>query len=506
MGRFVEGADRSQTTLFPECLDDWIDEDNPVRVIDAFVEALDLGELGFEGVVPEATGRPSYHPSVLLKLYIYGYLNRVQSSRRLEREAGRNVEVMWLTGRLVPDHKTIADFRKDNGAAIRKVCARFVALCREMGLLSAASVAIDGSKFKAVNNRDRNFTRAKMERRRAQIEESVARYLQQLDTADRQEPSDAISTKTTRLKEKIAKLGEEMRRLAVISRLRCWRRPISRSRSPIPTRARWRRAAAAPAWSATTCRWRSRREHHLIVAHEVTNVGSDRSQLAAMAKEAKAALQAERLDAVADRGYFNGEEILACEQAGITVTLPKPMTSGAKAEGRFGKQDFVYMPEEDVYRCPAGEVLKYHYTNVENGLTLRRYWTTACQTCPIKSQCTTGQRASDHPLGARACARSRAAAARREPEGHAPAARDGRAPLRHDQGSHGSDALPDEDAAARRRRDGAARPRLQSHPRHEHHRHQAAGCCNQGIERRYCARSWAPSGPAWHGSERPDVV
>ena len=171
--------------------------------------------MGFEGAIAKATGRPSYHPAVLLKLYIYGYLNRVQSSRRLEREAGRNVELMWLLGRLVPDHKTIADFRKDNGGAIRKVCTRFVALCREMGLLSAASVAIDGSKFKAVNNRDRNFTRAKMERRRTQIEESVARYLQQLDTADRHEPSDAISTKMARLKEKIAKLGEEMKRLAV---------------------------------------------------------------------------------------------------------------------------------------------------------------------------------------------------------------------------------------------------------------------------------------------------
>jgi transposase len=185
MGRFVEGGDRAQMTLFPECLDDWIDEDNPVRVIDAFVDSIDLGELGFDGVVPEATGRPAYHPAVLLKLYIYGYLNRVQSSRRLEREAGRNVEVMWLAGRLVPDHKTIADFRKDNGRAIRKVCTRFVGLCREMGLLAAASIAIDGSKFKAVNNRDRNFTRAKMARRRAQIEASVARYLQQLDTADR---------------------------------------------------------------------------------------------------------------------------------------------------------------------------------------------------------------------------------------------------------------------------------------------------------------------------------
>src|ERR1700729_1871270 len=175
MRRFVEEADRGQSTLLPECLDDFIDEGNPVRVIDVFVETLDLAEMSFEGVEPAATGRPSYHPSVLLKLYIYGYLNRVSSSRRLERETGHNVEVMWLTGRLVPDHKTIADFRKDNGTAIRKVCARFVALCRTMGLLTQASVAIDGSKFKAVNNRDKNFTRAKMERRMAQIEESVAR-------------------------------------------------------------------------------------------------------------------------------------------------------------------------------------------------------------------------------------------------------------------------------------------------------------------------------------------
>src|SRR6202048_2423164 len=210
MKRFVEATDRGQSTLFPECLDDWIDEDNPVRVIDVFVDALDLGALDFGGVEPKATGRPSYHPSILLKLYVYGYLNRVQSSRRLEREAGRNVEVMWLTGRLVPDHKTISDFRKDNGAAIRKVCAQFVTLCREIGLLAKASVAIDGSKFKAVNSRDKNFTRAKMEGRLAQIEASVARYLSQLDTADLQEPSEALAAKTAHLKEKLAKLATEI--------------------------------------------------------------------------------------------------------------------------------------------------------------------------------------------------------------------------------------------------------------------------------------------------------
>jgi transposase len=215
MKRFIEATERAQSTLFPECLENWVDESNPVRVIDVFVDALDLGQLGFDGVTREAIGRPSYHPSVLLKLYIYGYLNRVQSSRRLEREAGRDVELMWLLGRLAPDHKTIADFRKDNGLALGKVCARFVELCREMGLLAAASVAIDGSKFKAVNNRDKNFTKAKVERRRAQLEESVARYLSQLDTADRQEPTEALATKVTRLTEKLTKLKEEVAKLAV---------------------------------------------------------------------------------------------------------------------------------------------------------------------------------------------------------------------------------------------------------------------------------------------------
>jgi transposase len=389
MRRFVEGADRGQNTLFPECLEDWIGEDNPVRVIDAFVDALDLAELGFEGVEPLATGRPSYHPAALLKLYIYGYLNRVQSSRRLEREAGRNVEVMWLLGRLVPDHKTVADFRKDNGRAIRKVCARFVELCREMGLLAKASVAIDGSKFKAVNNRDRNFTRAKVERRRAQLEESVARYLSQLDTADRQQPSEALAAKTTRLKEKLVKLGEEMRRLKGLEArmLAAPDQQVSLTDPDSRSMATSGRGSGVVGYNVQVA---VDTEHHLIVTHEVTNVGSDRSQLARVAKETKATLQADALEAVADRGYFSGEEILACDQAGITVTLPKPMTSGAKSKGRFGKQDFVYLPEQDVYRCPAGERLKYYFTNVENGLTLRRYWTNACRTCALKSRCTTG--------------------------------------------------------------------------------------------------------------------
>jgi transposase len=390
MRRFVEGMDRGQSTLFPESLEDWICEDNPVRVIDVFVDELDLAELGFGGVDPEVTGRPSYHPSVLLKLYIYGYLNRVQSSRRLEREAGRNVEVMWLTGRLAPDHKTIADFRKDNGRAIRQVCARLVVLCRMMGLLTEANVAIDGSKFKAVNNRDQNFTRAKMERRMAQIEESVARYLQQLDTADRQEPSEALKTKTSRLKEKIEKLKEQMQRLHILraQMLAAPDQQISLTDPDARSMATSGRGSGVVGYNVQVA---VEAEHHLIITHEVTNEGSDRSQLSPVAKEAKAILEVENLDAVADRGYFNSEEILACEEAGITVTLPKPMTSNAKAEGRFGKQDFRYVAEEDVYVCPAGQKLAYSFTTEDKGLVLHRYRTGACQSCAIKHSCTTAK-------------------------------------------------------------------------------------------------------------------
>jgi transposase len=390
MKRFVEGTDRGQSTLFPECLEDWIDENNPVRVVDVFVDELDLADLGFDGVAPEVTGRPAYHPSVLLKLYIYGYLNRVQSSRRLEREALRNVEVMWLTSRLVPDHKTIADFRKDNGRAIRQVCARFIVLCRAMDLLTEASVAIDGSKFKAVNNRDRNFTRAKMDRRMAQIEESVARYLQQLDTADRQEPSEALKAKTSRLKEKIAKLKEQMQHLKGlrVQMLAAPDQQISLTDPDSRSMATSGRGSGVVGYNVQVA---VETKHHLIIAHEVINEGSDRAQLSPMAKAAKAVLGAEKLDAVADRGYFSGEEILACDNAGVTVTLPKPMTSGIMARGRFGKQDFRYVAHEDVYICPAGETLHYRYTNEEDGLILRRYWTNACQSCPIKKNCTSGK-------------------------------------------------------------------------------------------------------------------
>ena len=388
MRRYIEGVSRDQGTLFPDHLEDWIDDENVVRVIDAFVDELDLLALGFE--FAEATGRPGYHPSALLKLYIYGYLNRVQSSRRLERETLRNVEVMWLLGRLSPDHKTIADFRKDNGEAIRKVCAQFVELCREIGLLAVASVAIDGSKFKAVNNRDRNFTRAKMQRRKDQIATSVTRYLEQLDSADRQEPSPAIEARKTRLSEKITKLKEEMQRLKALEaqmdaspdKQVSLTDPDSRS---MATSGRGSGVVGYNAQAAVDT------EHHLIVTHEVTNKGSDRSQLSVMAKKAKEVFGSDELDAVADRGYFNSIEILACDRAGIKVTLPKPSTSGAKSKGRYGKQDFRYVADEDVYICPAGNRLTYRYTREEAGVNLRRYWTDLCPRCALKAQCTTGK-------------------------------------------------------------------------------------------------------------------
>ncbi len=390
MNRFIEGTDRDQATLFPDRLEDWIGEDNAVRVIDAFADALDLSGLGFARAEAAATGRPGYHPAVLLKLYIYGYLNRVQSSRRLEREAGRNVEVMWLTGRLAPDHKTIADFRKDNGPAIRKVCSQFVELCRRIGLLSVASVAIDGSKFKAVNNRDRNFTKAKMTRRMQQIEESVERYLQQLDSADRQEPTAAIASRVERLHDKIGKLNEEMQRLKVleVQMLECADEQISLTDPDARSMATSGRGSGVVGYNMQAA---VETDHHLIVAHDVVQTGSDRAQLEPMGQEAKDALGVDELDVVADRGYFSAGQIKDCADAGITPTLPKPQTSSNRKKGMFVKTDFRYMPGEDTYICPAGETLTWRHVTEEASLVVSRYWTDVCGSCPLKSQCTTGK-------------------------------------------------------------------------------------------------------------------
>jgi transposase len=387
MKRFVEGEDRRQGVLLPEFLDDWVSEENPVRAIDVFVDALDLTALGFEGVEPAATGRPGYHPGLLLKLYVYGYLNQVASSRRLEREAGRNVELMWLTGRLAPDFKTIADFRKDNGPAIRAACRQFVELCRRVGLFTLQVAAIDGSKFKAVNGRDRNFTPAKLKARMDQVEASIARYLAALETADRQE-GELAKGKSERLAEKIARLRAQMAAFEALAPVLEAQpdRQLSLTDPDARSMATSGRGSGIVGYNVQIA---VDAEHHLIVAHEVTNVGHDRSQLSQMAGAAKVAMGADQLDVLADRGYFDGEEVLACEAIGVAAHVPKPLTSAAKARGRFGKQDFIYLPGENAYRCPAGERLARHMTTVERGQTLHRYWNlAACQACPLKPQCT----------------------------------------------------------------------------------------------------------------------
>ena len=387
MSGYIVGEDRQQATLFPESLDDYIAEDSAVRVIDVFIDDLDLSGLGFN-VEPNDTGRPGYHPSTLLKIYIYGYLNRVQSSRRLERETQRNVELMWLTGRLAPDFKTIADFRRDNGKAIRLVCREFVMLCRKLNLFSEAFVAIDGSKFKAVNNRDRNFTKAKMRRRLQQIDESIERYLGQLASADRQEATIAES-KAQRLTDKIKALKQEMARLKKLE-VRMLAAPdeqISLTDPDARSMATSGRGTGMVGYNVQTA---VDAKHHLIVAHEVTNVGHDRAQLSKMAKQAKVAIGVDHLDVVADRGYFHGEELLACDEARITTYLPKPQTSGNLAKGLFGKRDFIYHSEDDEYECPAGQRLIYRFTREENGQTIYRYWSSGCPKCAMKDQCTTG--------------------------------------------------------------------------------------------------------------------
>jgi len=386
MKRFVEGESRDQATLFPEHLDDWIAEDNPVRAVDAFVDELSFRALGFESADPAATGRPAYHPATLLKIYIYGYLNRVQSSRRLERESQRNVELIWLTGRLAPDFKTIADFRRDNGAAIRKVCAQFVELCRGIGLFSEALVVIDGSKFKAVNNRDKNFTPHKLKARQQQLEQSVGRYLAELDRADR-DPTLVSEERVEHLKEKIATVRKQMKKLKGIGQELAGApdQQVSQTDPDARSMATSGRGTGIVGYNVQTA---MDSENHLIVAHEVVNQGHDREQLASMAEQAKEATGNEKLQVLADRGYFNGEEILKCEQAEIAPLVPRPLTSNARAEGRFDKRDFAYNKKRDEYRCPAGKRAIWRYSSVEKGLTLHTYWSSACPRCPIRTACT----------------------------------------------------------------------------------------------------------------------
>jgi transposase len=392
MKRFIQGQERSQTTLLPECLDDFVGEDNPVRAVDVFVDQLNLLAMGFSRADPAVTGRPAYHPGVLLKIYVYGYLNRIQSSRRLEAEAQRNVELMWLTGRLTPDFKTIADFRRDNGKAIRNTCRQFVLICRQLDLFSEALVAIDGSKFKAVNNRDKNFTSAKMARRIAQIEENIERYLTAMDTADRAEP-EVAKLKKERLQEKIAALKAQMQKLQQID-IELKASPGTQISLTDPdARSMKNRDGSVVGYNVQAA---VDTKHHLIVAHEVTNEGVDREQLTPMALMARDATGLDALTVVADRGYFKGEQIKKCIDAGIVPMVPKTMTSNNLAEGRFDKQDFIYIAKEDEFRCPAGQRLIWRFKTIENGQTLNKYWSSACPQCALKAKCTTGNNRRIH--------------------------------------------------------------------------------------------------------------
>src|SRR3982074_1346371 len=288
MTRFVVGDDRSQSTLFPERLDDYLGEDNPIRAIDVFVDELDLIELGFGGVEPEATGRPAYHPAALLKIYIYGYLNRVQSSRRLERETQRNVELIWLAARLMPDFKTIADFRKDNGKAIRGVCREFIVMCRDLKLFSEAIVAIDGSKFKAVNNRDKNFTDRKLKARMQQLDESIARYMTELDRADR-EPALVTEARVEHIKQKVETVKRQMRELKRIGK-QMSQAPDGQISLTDPDARSMATSGRGTGMGGYNVQTAVDTKHHLIVAHEVTNIGHDRDQLSSMAHQARDAI------------------------------------------------------------------------------------------------------------------------------------------------------------------------------------------------------------------------
>ncbi len=379
----IQGADRQEVLLFPPSLDEYIAVDNPVRFIDAFVDQLDLHALGFKRAVPASTGRPAYHPGDLLKLYVYGYLNRIRSSRLLERETQRNVEVMWLLKQLQPDFKTIADFRKDNLAPIRNVCREFTWLCKELDLFGGELVAIDGSKFKAVNNRTRNFTAKKLERALAEIDTKITGYLAELDTHDAAEPAAAepirdLQAKIARLQERQAQYGAYQQELAASGATQlsltdpdCRSMPVSQG-----TEVGYNVQMAVDA------------KYKLIVEHEVTNDVTDRAQLASMATQTQQVLGVDALDVVADVGYYDGTEVKTCLDTGITPYIAKPHTSRNQKDGLFTKADFVYDAEEDAYRCPAHATLTYRFTADEAGRLTRYYATPACGSCPIRKQCT----------------------------------------------------------------------------------------------------------------------
>lgn len=385
---FISGSDRHETVLFPEALDDYITPANPVRFIDAFISSLNLDQLGFARSTPARTGRPAYAPADLLRLYIYGYLNRVRSSRLLEREAHRNVEVMWLMGKLKPDHKTIADFRKDNAPAIKNVCREFTLLCKRMELFSGELVAIDGSKFKAVNSRKRNFNQPKLERAIKALDERIGAYLRELDEEDKAEP-EVKAHSAGELQEKITQLKERQSQYQALAV-----KLAESGEKQISTTDPDSRLMPTGQKSGDVCynvQTAVDAKHKLIVAHEVTNAVTDQNQLAEMALTAKEMIGVAAMEVVADMGYFDGAEVKECLAAGITPYVAKPDTSANKKRGLFTKDQFAYDRECDHYRCPQGEDLTYRFDAVESGRHIRYYATPKCRDCPVRRQCTRGQ-------------------------------------------------------------------------------------------------------------------
>jgi transposase len=377
------GMDRSQTLLFPERLEDYIAPENPVRFLDAFVASLDLHVLGFDKARCADTGRPPYAPAMLLKLYLYGYLHRVRSSRLLEAECQRNVEVIWLTGKQTPDFKTIADFRKDNLKPLQSVARQFTLLCRKLELFGGELLAIDGSKFAAVNARDQNFNAAKLQDLIARADARLAEYLQAMDTADTSEPGGAALTKQE-LVAKIAALQERQDwHKELLAQLDAEQKQISVTDPD--TRKMLTAQGTIIGYNAQMA---VDAKHKLIAADDVTNEVSDLHQLADVALEAKTNLEVQQAEVLADAGYYNAAEVSRCLDAGLTPFIPKADTSANTARGLYGKSQFHYDAQKDIYLCPAGQELTYRFATYELGRELKYYRASGCQECALKSRCT----------------------------------------------------------------------------------------------------------------------
>jgi transposase len=387
---YLRGTARNQVILFPEAVEDYITEDNPVRFIDAFVSSLNLNELGFARATPAETGRPAYDPGDLLRLYLYGYLHRVRSSRMLERETKVNLEVMWLLGKLAPDFKTIADFRRDNLAAIKGVCREFTLLCRKLKLFGGELVAIDGSKFKGVNNRRRNFNEARLAKAIKALEAKIDSYMNELDEADADETDPEPGPTAAELRAKIKTLQERKAKYQALKQglKESGAKQVSLT-DPDARSMVMHHHSTEVGYNVQTV---VDEQHQLIVEHEVTNDPTDHAHLAEMALRAKATLGVEQLEVVADMGYYDGAEVKQCAEAGITTYIPKPLTSINQKRGLFTKQDFTYDQAKDCYRCPAGEELTYRYESFELNRQIRYYATPKCLSCQIKEKCTTNQR------------------------------------------------------------------------------------------------------------------